>query len=624
MDLTKALILGLVQGLTEFLPVSSSGHLVLFQHLLKFTEPPVVFDILLHLGTLLSVFVFFFKDILKVVKTPRMWPIYIIASLPAAVAGGVLEGLGGSVIEKLFSSLILVGGGFLVTSVLLLLANKPNKTNKSNGTYGMKEAIKIGLFQGVAILPGISRSGATISGGLLAGLNREEAFRFSFILSIPAILGAILLGILGGFGGFGGLGIEIILGMTVTAVVGFLALKVLKKVVIGGNLRWFAVYTAILGIVCIGLAGRNVGGDGGFEGMLEKQERDVHSNVSTGKFGQLLSGTEIPVFTLESVFAFDHPWVQNLPDSDTVTLIATGDVGMVRSVNTRMIAKGIDYPFLKTTELLKSGDITLINLEGPLTKNCAPTDSGMVFCGRSENAQALVNAGVDVVSFANNHTFDQGVAGAEETIQILGKYGLVVLVAEDEETVGVKPASLCLVGPTATRKGTIFAFLGWSALNKIDEDKMIQEIKTIKENWRGTASQLQDGENTFLVCSFHWGDEYTLYPNSYQKRLAHLAIDSGCDLIIGNHPHWVQATEIYEGKFIAYSHGNFVFDQMWSRETREGVVGKYTIYKGKLVDVEFIPILIEDYSQPRILTGAEAEVILTRMKEASVKIESSI
>ena len=83
MDLTKALILGLVQGLTEFLPVSSSGHLVLFQHLLKFTEPPVVFDILLHLGTLLSVFVFFFKDILKVVKTPRMWPIYIIASLPA-------------------------------------------------------------------------------------------------------------------------------------------------------------------------------------------------------------------------------------------------------------------------------------------------------------------------------------------------------------------------------------------------------------------------------------------------------------------------------------------------------------------------------------------------------------
>ena len=100
-------------------------------------------------------------------------------------------------------------------------------------------------------------------------------------------------------------------------------------------------------------------------------------------------------------------------------------------------------------------------------------------------------------------------------------------------------------------------------------------------------------------------------------KIAHMAVDAGADLIIGNHPHWVQGVEMYKGRFIAYAHGNFIFDQMWSRETREGVVGRYTFYGTKLIDVEYRPILIEDYSQPHFVEGQEAESILNRMREAS-------
>lgn len=105
-----------------------------------------------------------------------------------------------------------------------------------------------------------------------------------------------------------------------------------------------------------------------------------------------------------------------------------------------------------------------------------------------------------------------------------------------------------------------------------------------------------------MIVSFHWGDEYTAEPNSRQRFLAHLAIDSGTDLIIGNHPHWVQTKEIYQGKLINYALGNFIFDQMWSDETRKGTLGWYVIEKDKgLVKTKYYPVLIENYSQPRFL-----------------------
>lgn len=130
-----------------------------------------------------------------------------------------------------------------------------------------------------------------------------------------------------------------------------------------------------------------------------------------------------------------------------------------------------------------------------------------------------------------------------------------------------------------------------------------------------------------LAVAFHWGAEYVSIPqpaagiaDDDPVEIAHLAIDSGADWIIGNHPHWVQAVEIYKGKFIAYAHGNFIFDQMWSYETRVGVIGRYTFYDKQLVRVEFIPTLIQDYAQPVPMTGPDAQAVLDGMKSASEQL----
>src|SRR6185437_11714659 len=109
-----------------------------------------------------------------------------------------------------------------------------------------------------------------------------------------------------------------------------------------------------------------------------------------------------------------------------------------------------------------------------------------------------------------------------------------------------------------------------------------------------------------------------------QSELAHLAIDSGADLVIGNHPQWIEPAELYKGKLITYAHGNFVFDQMWSEKTEEGIVGKYTFYDKRLIDVEYLPIKIEDYGQPYFLQGTDKQKILDQMKQDSEELANNL
>jgi poly-gamma-glutamate synthesis protein (capsule biosynthesis protein) len=264
------------------------------------------------------------------------------------------------------------------------------------------------------------------------------------------------------------------------------------------------------------------------------------------------------------------------PVSNKTVLIATGDVIPTRSVN-YMIQKNKNpvWPFEKTKDLLKSADITLINLETPLIKNCPVTNEGFKFCGDAKNVEGLVVAGVDVASIANNHFSNYGAEGETET--------KVLLTSNNIKYAGE--------GNIAYQKvnDTTFAFLSYNDTGtKVDEEVMKTEI--------GESRKKAD----VVVVSFHWGIEYTAEPSQRQIYLAHLAIDDGADLIIGNHPHWVQSSEWYKGKFIKYAHGNFVFDQMWSEETKKGVIGKYTFEKNKLVSEEFIPVYITDYGQPSI------------------------
>lgn len=202
MELIKAIILGCVQGATEFLPISSSGHLVIGSELLNFQEQGVVFDVFLHLGTLFSVCVAFRKEILLMIRalfafvtrrmTPELeeylrWDLYVIlATLPAVFVGLFLK----DAVEQAFTSVLLVYCMLVITGTLMLLTNK---VNDSGGRLGPVNAIIIGCAQACAILPGLSRSGSTIFTGMLLGIEREKVARFSFIMSVPAILGAVVL-----------------------------------------------------------------------------------------------------------------------------------------------------------------------------------------------------------------------------------------------------------------------------------------------------------------------------------------------------------------------------------------------------------------------------------------------
>ncbi|MBW2019459.1 MAG: undecaprenyl-diphosphate phosphatase [Deltaproteobacteria bacterium] len=265
-----AAVLGIIQGLTEFLPVSSSGHLVLFQNLLGLTEPEIFFDVSLHVGTLIALCVFFFEDLKGIATTlfsvstwsgqedtlwkrlrqkpeMRLLGLILLGTVPTAFLGLVFRPMA----EKLFSSVQIVGSMLLVTGLLLWLTRGLKREGRHVGQLMIWDALLIGTIQGLAILPGISRSGATIAMGLFRGLSRETAVRYSFLLSIPAILGAMLLELGGALtSGFPPAGV-VLLGTFMAAAVGFAALKILIHLVKKGNLYAFAPYCWLLGILAI-------------------------------------------------------------------------------------------------------------------------------------------------------------------------------------------------------------------------------------------------------------------------------------------------------------------------------------------------------------------------------------
>lgn len=203
MSISAALILGVIQGLTEFLPISSSGHLAVAQHFLPgFHQPGLLFDIILHLGTLLAVLIYFRSEVALLLRglTPnesgaqgrRLIVMLVLGTIPAVIAGLTL----GPLIERSFTSLAVVGLGLLVTASLLLVSKRFNRNGAQAGRtlddVSTTDAVLVGVVQSAALVPGISRSGSTIVAGLGRGLSRETAARFSFLLSIPAILGATL------------------------------------------------------------------------------------------------------------------------------------------------------------------------------------------------------------------------------------------------------------------------------------------------------------------------------------------------------------------------------------------------------------------------------------------------
>jgi len=252
----RYLILGVVQGLTEFLPVSSSGHLVLAQRVLHLDPPGTLVEATLHLGTLIAVLFVFRRDIVRLLSAlfirgeERMEVGRLaIATVPIALVGFLLRAR----IEQAFSSVLLVGICLLVTAGILFLADRASRSTRRSSVR-LFDALLIGFAQAAALLPGISRSGATIGTGLLLGIRGSQAARFSFLLAIPAILGAGAFKLYVALGepavteaAWGGL----LLGAVAAALVGALAIKGLLAVIARGKLKAFGIYCAVVGVAAI-------------------------------------------------------------------------------------------------------------------------------------------------------------------------------------------------------------------------------------------------------------------------------------------------------------------------------------------------------------------------------------
>jgi undecaprenyl-diphosphatase len=267
----QALILGLIQGLTEFLPVSSSGHLAIAQAFMNINEGALQFTILLHAGSLLAVFLAYRKTVISVIKAffgmiadlfkekslmikkdkYRLYVLLlIIGSIPAGIAGLLFE-------EKLgamFVSIIAVSCMLYITGGLLILGEKIGKKNQKRiSQLRFKNALSIGLFQAVALIPGISRSGSTMVGGLFSGLKKEDAVEFSFLLSMPAVLGATLIELKDIFSlsSSSTPASAMIIGFVTAVVIGYLSIKLLVFVVKKERLKYFAYYCWALASVVI-------------------------------------------------------------------------------------------------------------------------------------------------------------------------------------------------------------------------------------------------------------------------------------------------------------------------------------------------------------------------------------
>ncbi len=271
--------MGILQGLTEFLPVSSSGHLAIFQNLFHIgngVEDLFLFDILLHIGTLAAIFVVFYKDIFKLIKEGfgiifdffrslfglirgRKWKrviksgyrkfvmLIIVSTIPTGIIGVLLKDL----VKECSKTLIMPGIFLIITACILFIADRAEEGDKTPKEATYRDALIIGTSQGIATLPGISRSGTTITMALLCGFEKRFAIKYSFIMSIPAILGAAVLELKDVVETKAEFQPAYIVGMIVSAVVGYAAIKIMLNVVKNKRYIFFSVYCLIAGIVAI-------------------------------------------------------------------------------------------------------------------------------------------------------------------------------------------------------------------------------------------------------------------------------------------------------------------------------------------------------------------------------------
>ncbi len=301
-----------------------------------------------------------------------------------------------------------------------------------------------------------------------------------------------------------------------------------------------------------------------------------------------------------------------LPSStEEVSLVAAGDIMLSRDVAAKIKKyNDVNYPFLKTRDYTSSADIAFANLETPITPSRPIGTGELTFRSDPGVEKGLKDAGFSIVSLANNHTLNFGTKGLQDTFSYLDKVGIKYVGAGNNLDEALTPKYIEI-------KGITFGFLAFNDTDTVPDSygAMANRAGTAFmdiERMR-TAVQKAGNQADIVIVSMHAGKEYTAVPNTRQTEFAHAAIDAGADMVIGHHPHVVQTVEKYHDRYIIYSLGNFIFDQMWSHETREGMTLKAMFTKNGLQSITFSPVVIDDYVQPHTVEGSQAESILTRL-----------
>ena len=262
-----------------------------------------------------------------------------------------------------------------------------------------------------------------------------------------------------------------------------------------------------------------------------------------------------------------------------ISLFISGDVMLGRTVMTKSLElKDYIYPFRKVAEEIRDSDISFVNLESPVVDSCPHQNTGMIFCTDPSFLEGLTYAGIDVVNLANNHILNYGASGRDQTVKHL-------------EEVNILATGLGKL-VKLERNGVVFGFLGFEKSQQVNPKLKQDEIDLITKS---------DREADILVVSMHWGVEYQDKALPGVRNLAKEIVGYGADLIVGHHPHWVQDYEFIEGKPVFYSLGNFVFDQMWSEETKKGLAVKLIYEDGVLRGHELLPTYMSFWAQPEFV-----------------------
>ncbi|MCA9397218.1 CapA family protein [candidate division WWE3 bacterium] len=319
----------------------------------------------------------------------------------------------------------------------------------------------------------------------------------------------------------------------------------------------------------------------------------------------------------------EWPVIVSLPRDDNAAVITVNDeIYEVSFAGTVVLSRGVAerirkyndpfYPWQQVADLIQQADIHIHNFKGSITSDCEYDGYTLKFCGVPSYLAGMKKAGVDGVSVSGNHIGDYGQSGMEETLQYLDEYEI----AHTGLDSGIKKAAEPLV--YSFGKGESAFTIAMAAFNNVfgtapcandtpqygvtcllHTDALTNEITQLKKKY------------DFVVAYHNWGPEYTHYPDKEaQIDWGRAMVEAGADLVIGDQAHWVQTMEFYQNTPIYYGLGNFVFDQMWSEKTREGLYLRVYFNNGKVLSIEPVPIKIYDYTQPRVETGASGRAIL--------------